>query len=1177
MKFVSTKQFAVIMLCMFASVMAFSQQRSPVDIASAHVQAHLGEWGLTPQDIEGMTVNDQYTDPTTGIARVFFLQRYQGIPVYNAIQNLSMTKEGKVFHVGNRFLPNVAAKANTTTPVLNAEAAVVKLMEHLQLPLMPVQFIRQNEKGDFLFEKGSISQYEISARLSYQPFGSTLRLAWDVLLAPVKSSDVWSVRLDAVTGEILNKTNLTVYCKVDKNVFTHTDEHSEAIANQQHAAVTTSLNLAANGTYNIWPWPYESPSHGPRTMVVDPFDPTASPYGWHDTNGQTGPEYTITRGNNAHAYEDSGNTNNTVNNEPNGGANLIFDFPFDPLTEPSQYRDAAVVNLFYWNNVMHDMAYSYGFTESAGNFQVNNYGQGGAGNDYVRAEAQDGNGVDNANFATLADGTSGRMQMYLWNPGKILTVSAPASIAGGYTSYQPAADWGPGTYASATGVSAEVVIAQDEIADPFLTDACDTLINAAQLQGKIALIDRGGCDFGWKALQAQKKGAVGVIICNYDESIIGMSPGTYGVQVNIPTVFITAVKCQALRPFAGNGLVASIKIPAPTVPSQLDGDLDNGIVAHEYGHGISNRLTGGPSNANCLANAEQMGEGWSDFIGLVMTTKPGDAGTAARGIGTYALDQPVSGIGIRRYPYSTDMSVNPQTYGDVAGNTEVHALGEVWTTMLWDLYWAFVDEYGWDADLYHGTGGNNLAIRLVFEGMKNQPCSPGFLDGRDAIIAADVALNNGANKCLIWKAFARRGAGMSAVQGLSSNASDQAEAFDIPCECRDEVTVSKSMTDLINAGEDIEVTVNISNCKSATRTGVVISDELPDGTEYKAGSASVPATVTGNVLTLQVGEIDSLTNKTVTYKLTTDPAKFSIRQYLDEVADEDSEENWEYVVTNAPTPNAFLIDDTYSHSPEFSWLVADLATESRTGIELKNAWKVEGNRPTLRFYHLYDTEAGADGGVVDIKKVGENAYRQVADKMLRGGYTGQIQYTTFITPNLYAWSGSTNNEFIASYVDLSEWSGDDIVVRFRFGTDDNTAGPIGWALDDFEFMDLFNYNSEVCVTTAEGDSHCAIAPAEGTIVESQIVSNTVETLHDMTMRVYPNPVDNLLYVGLTSVDQREVNVSLLTVDGKQMMEEKTTVLGKGHLQINVSQLPAGIYFVRIAAKDGVMISKVVVE
>ena len=74
-----------------------------------------------------------------------------------------------------------------------------------------------------------------------------------------------------------------------------------------------------------------------------------------------------------------------------------------------------------------------------------------------------------------------------------------------------------------------------------------------------------------------------------------------------------------------------------------DGDFDNGVIAHEYAHGISNRLTGGPANVGCLSNTEQMGEGWSDWLGLIMTIEPGDAGTDPRPIGTWLFGQAPSG------------------------------------------------------------------------------------------------------------------------------------------------------------------------------------------------------------------------------------------------------------------------------------------------------------------------------------------------------------------------------------------------------------------------------------------------------------------------------------------------------------------------------------------------------
>ena len=83
--------------------------------------------------------------------------------------------------------------------------------------------------------------------------------------------------------------------------------------------------------------------------------------------------------------------------------------------DPPPYQPAAVTNLFYWNNIIHDVMYLYGFDEASGNFQEDNEGTDGLGSDYVNAEAQDGSGTNNANFFTPADGSNPRMQMFLWD------------------------------------------------------------------------------------------------------------------------------------------------------------------------------------------------------------------------------------------------------------------------------------------------------------------------------------------------------------------------------------------------------------------------------------------------------------------------------------------------------------------------------------------------------------------------------------------------------------------------------------------------------------------------------------------------------------------------------------------------------------------------------------------
>jgi len=176
-----------------------------------------------------------------------------------------------------------------------------------------------------------------------------------------------------------------------------------------------------------------------------------------------------------------------------------------------------------------------------------------------------------------------------------------------------------------------------------------------------------------------------------------------------------------------------------------------------------------------------MGEGIGDWIGLMMTIKVGDNAEDGRGIGTYATS---STSGFRNYLYSYDMTINPQTYADLPGTGgQTHNVGEIWATMIWDLAWVLIDEYGFDPDMYHGTGGNNVAMQLIVNGLKLQPCNSGFVDARDAILAADLAANGGANECIIWNAFARRGLGFSADQGSSNSASDGTPAFDLPDGC----------------------------------------------------------------------------------------------------------------------------------------------------------------------------------------------------------------------------------------------------------------------------------------------------------------------------------------------------------------------------------------------------------
>ncbi|MCI0728700.1 MAG: M36 family metallopeptidase, partial [Chloroflexi bacterium] len=559
---------------------------------------------------------------------------------------------------------------------------------------------------------------------------------------------------------------------------------------------------------------------------LNPYEVTASPFGWHDTNGVAGAEFTITQGNNVHADTDLDANNTPDGNSPDGGAGLVFDFPFDDTMDPSTYHDFAITNLFYWNNIMHDVSYLYGFNEVGGNFQENNYGNGGLGSDYVYADAQDGSGVNNANFSTPPDGLNPRMQMYIWTYplGQLVTVNPPSAIAGEYEA-NPSNNGG-----TANGLTADVALVDDDV--PPETDGCQTIVN--DLTGKIALIvwNEGACNSSVFVANAAAAGAVAAIII--DNTNVPLS--NFGGSPLIPSVAIGLADGQLfLNEIQQSNTINATIDDNPAALADRDSDIDSGVIAHEYGHGISNRLTGGPSTTGCLSNQEQMGEGWSDWQALFHTTTSANNGTEPRGIATYLIFEPITGDGIRPTPYTTDFAINPSTYEmiDDGGAISIpHGLGYIWNTMLWEMYWNLVSVHGFNDDIYQDwtTGGNNLAHQLVTDGMKLQPCSPGFVTGRDAILAADLALTGGDNQCLIWEGFARRGLGFSADQGSSGIVGDETEAFDMPPVCSAvptttvaEVCAGSSTAFTLNVGQYLEPNVTMSGSVNAAGTSVTFT------------------------------------------------------------------------------------------------------------------------------------------------------------------------------------------------------------------------------------------------------------------------------------------------------------------------------------------------------------------
>ncbi len=776
----------IYLLVFFAVHSSFGQDFTAT--VNSYLQSFQGKSVLSQMDVSDVTISSQSYSRSLEAYNVYVEQNYKGIKIYGSVSPF-VIQNNQVISANLSFANDLAAKTNSTSPSISALAAISKATNHLGINTPSgLSLLETKDNYSYIFSNGGISLENIPVRLVYQKMdeeNGNLKLAWDLSIYLLDGSHYYSVRIDAVTGDLLDKDDWVISCAFGDSEHSHSTGESVLFPSTKDDRMA---QLAmATPSYRVFPIPMIGPNEGSSQLVSDPSDPFASPYGWHDTDGMPGADYTTSRGNNVVAWEDL-TGNNGSGQLADGGAAMQFDFPFNLPTNPHNFTNGAITNLFYMNNIMHDVFYQYGFDEASGNFQVNNYGKGGTANDMVIADAQDGDGLNNANFATGTDGIPGRMQMYLWTPpvnliGSFLTVNN-GPLSGSY--YTNIAQFG--TPVPTTPITADLALVTDDNSGAFNDphDGCDVILNPTDLQGKIAVIRRGNCDFVAKVQAAEIAGAIAVVIVNnvIDDPIPmgGTDPG-----INIPSVLIYQADGEAIiTALLNNETINATLVDDGSADdsNQRDGDLDNVIVAHEYGHGISVRLTGGRLATSCLRNDEQMGEGWSDYFGLMLTMKPTDTRDMARGIGTYALGQLKGGTGLRSMPYSTDFSKNNFTYNRIKFLPVPHGVGSVWTAMLWDMTWDFIDEYGFDPDIYEGTGGNNMALQLVVDALKIQPCSPGFVDGRDAIIQADLIANGGANKCLIWNAFAKRGLGLSAVQGSSNNKMDGSEAYDVPAECK---------------------------------------------------------------------------------------------------------------------------------------------------------------------------------------------------------------------------------------------------------------------------------------------------------------------------------------------------------------------------------------------------------
>lgn len=824
-----------ITLATLGLVSAFGFSQNINSKIQTYLNQNAPKYNLSAQDVSDWFVESDGISAPNEISNYYIKQRYQGIEIYNAVTNV-WVKNDEVINMVNRFQANIASKINTSTPSLSAAQGLQKAFDRVNNQVT-ANLIDQKGNFEYTFSNGDLENDPIKAELMYVLKNNQLKLVWNYNFYTKDYNHFWDISIDAVSGEVVQLNDMVISCNFATK--SHSENNHESRFTKDFFKSTALPANVQGGSYRVVPYNYFSPDEIARELISNPENALASPNGWHNTNNIGGTTasniFTYLRGNNVWAralYNDPStslagtyathSTTSTANGYSPTSTSYVYDYAYPGKSVAANtYIDASTTNLFYMNNILHDVWYQYGFNEASGNFQKNNYSYGASSNDFVYACAQYNSTastplLNNSTFYPPADGTNGVMKMFLWKvTQKLLTVNSPTDIAGQY--YASDNSFNPGHVnlpVAPAMIQTDLVLYDDGSPDVGQTDnadGCAAAVNAAAINGHIVVIrrststDNGGnpCTFIQKVKNAQTAGAIAAIIVNNTADMPDQQIGMSGADgtINIPAISVTYNVGEPIINKLKAGQTVNAKIQKPEEYVNADGDFDNGVISHEYEHGVSTRLTGGRNNSSCLGNPQQMGEGWSDWAAMVMQIKSGDVSTIPKGLANFVLNQPPTGDGLRNFPYTTDMSINPLTYGALKGTItyganagtefpvithndpvygdaiEVHNSGEVWAAMLWDLTWAYINKYGFDNNIYTGTGGNNKVMQIVTDAMKLQPCGPSYIDARDAIIQADQIKTGGEDYCLIWEVFARRGLGQNAQEGDNSGNITNVDSF----------------------------------------------------------------------------------------------------------------------------------------------------------------------------------------------------------------------------------------------------------------------------------------------------------------------------------------------------------------------------------------------------------------
>ncbi len=908
-----------------------------------------------------------------------------------------------------------------------------------------------------------------------------------------KPTAAWSYVVSARDARILERTSLDF----DFDFTVWADQADGWPQDNPHGSSLTPLPIEADDNLlgNFIP---------PNTITIPTgFNTFEDPW--------LAPDATETLGNNVDAFADlaEGPTNQLNDGDLRGVVSEpgIFGHLYDPLQEPNaspEQQQADIQQLFYVNNYLHDLFYDHGFDEAAGNAQSDNYGRGGADGDRLITRAQSFTGANNANISVPADGASPLMNMFVWNRN---TIRANVNAFGqdftgnnlGLGIFNPFGD---------VDVTAPAFFVNDGV-EPN-TDGCEAIND--DLTGQIAIIDRGSCTFGIKVVNAQNAGAVGVVIVNNRDGGITNLGGTPPEPTTIHAYMVPLSARQQLVDNEGESITIT-----GTRGAARGSSMDTTITVHEWGHYLFGRLV--PATGSVQTGG--INEGHADFVSLLIAVRESDVEVPGNEqwqgrfpVGSHANNNAV--FGIRRAPYSTDFGANGLTFAHIANNAtipdtfpqngfgapnaEVHNTGEIWGSMMWEVFVELLQRHPFEE-------ARSRMMDYLVAGLKMSPPTPTFTELRSAIAAAMTA--DEGDFVATWEAFARRGIGSGATSPPRFDRDNVGgtESFELRKELGilgitlTEGAQNCDNDDVLDIGELGLVQVEVVNRSPLTIDDAVVTVDADPALLFTDGNTAPVPTLTPNaratvLLPVRLLEFETFANLSIAVTANAEGliqpvegvTQVAPLVHFNQIAQSSIQDDVEapaspWTVTFDPArtepvpaerkPNPALTGTAWHLPAEGAGITDQYLTSPPIDVAPEGDF-------TFAFDHVYRFETTDDvhydAGVLELSTDGEvwTDIGEFADP----GYNGQVtDLGAQANPlaNRQAWVALNPSYPDADRVTVNlgaQFQGQTVQIRFRVGTDP-AVGTEGWFIDNLAFENITN----LPFTTVEpNDGPCPNSP-----------------------------------------------------------------------------------------------------